>query len=208
LVSIFNSKWVHDVAEAVSLGSTYLHCVEAVTHLLIIASSTGFLLWLKHWNPERWVLFCEYVTLAWGWYLNHGSLWALRYTISFEGERMLRDAEREDLRADSISLLDLKHKMPRLAHFRILDRLTGREVVRLAAVEVLSQIATGQNTNMLDDPKIIKARLHASAVKLMSVNLSRYLVLEHELVIPNTADLAYALYSRAHEDRVLLTPFF
>jgi hypothetical protein len=207
-IMVANSRWIHSVSDLLPNGRLLLHIAEAVTHLLIIGSSCGFLLWLKYMDHTRLEYCQEFLCSAYYWYVHRSSEWARRYIITFENERHLVDSELQDLRADSISLLELKHKLPRLAHFRIIDRLTGRETVRLAAVEVMVQIVTGQNTCMLDDEKIVKARLHASANKLMSVNLSRYLVLQQQLVIPNTADIAFALYSKAREDRSLITPFF
>lgn len=123
------------------------------------------------------------------------------------------DHNPEDLRADSISLSDLKHT-PKYA--KVLHTVRGKWAIfpfqhrtteLIVSLEVVSQLSVASNLSPLSTDEITAERIFHSGRTLQSVNLDRYLTLATHNIVQDSAIVVFGLYRRmCFERRHLCLP--
>jgi outer membrane murein-binding lipoprotein Lpp len=112
-----------------------------------------------------------------------------------------------DLRADKISLGELKHLSPDVCSVKYTKRFGGvvfhSENIDVS-FEMLSQITTADAMSLHGDDVMARDRLYNAAKSLHSVNVDRYGGLVNEFVVQNTVLVAFGQYKsmRGRLDRL------
>lgn len=109
----------------------------------------------------------------------------------------------EDLRADTISLGELKHVEPMLITVECWTCTPvywwfwhWKRTEYVASMELLTQIKTAAQANLTCDNKTVFTKLYHAAKSTHSVNINRYRTLMFEDAVEGTAILAYAMHRR------------
>jgi len=123
------------------------------------------------------------------------------YSCAFRKRRVryvfknFRSSSGVDLRADSLSTLDLKHPDPILVVVTKQDCWTA-DVDLVVSVELLVQLTTQTVLQLNESDKDVADRIKWTAAKVQSINLDRYSTLFGPLVSQSTCLVAFAIHKQ------------
>jgi len=104
---------------------------------------------------------------------------------------------KSDMRADSISLQDLKYGNPLYLQVKHVVRegwWVQRATFLTISFELLAQISTAENHSLISDHETVFQRIFHTAKKINRVNIDRYMSVCGESVVQDSCLVSYAIY--------------
>jgi len=102
------------------------------------------------------------------------------------------------LRADAISLGDLKHTDAMYGRVLYEQRnyfgIVVEQKIMTVSFELLAQLTVSKNLRMLSTPKLVAERLERAGGEINSVNINRYLMIGGQYCVQDTIQVAHAIY--------------
>ncbi len=102
----------------------------------------------------------------------------------------------KDLRPDSNASMKMKHSDPRYAVIKVEKKGWYKYNLDsfIVSMEVMTQLATARNLDPKSEPKVAWEKIYTDAKTLQTVNGDRFMVMQHEHVVQQTAYLVYDMF--------------